>query len=33
MPRVRAEVEIDHELLRWVDEQAFRGAWLRDEAR
>jgi predicted transcriptional regulator len=31
MPRVRAEIEIDQELLRWVDEQASRSGRSRDE--
>jgi metal-responsive CopG/Arc/MetJ family transcriptional regulator len=31
MSRVRAEIEIDQELLRWVDEQATRSGRSRDE--
>lgn len=31
MSRVRAEIEIDQELLRWVDEQASRSGRSRDE--
>lgn len=31
MSRVRAEIEIDQELLRWVDEQALRSGRSRDE--
>jgi metal-responsive CopG/Arc/MetJ family transcriptional regulator len=31
MSRVRAEIEIDQELLRWVDEQANRSGRSRDE--
>lgn len=31
MSRVRAEIEIDQELLRWADEQASRSGRSRDE--
>lgn len=31
MSRVRAEIEIDRELLRWVDEEATRSGRSRDE--